>query len=107
MRRNAEQMVPYMWRRPSLICAFMLGESESMDDWYLTRQLADYLRQTLRDGVCVETETNRYLRCVNSVAIKAAEKHDVPVFVHSEEMKWGEKAFSTVEELNAERETKF
>lgn len=37
----------------------MLGESESMDDWYLTRQLADYLRQTLRGGVCVEMETNR------------------------------------------------
>lgn len=59
MRCDAEQMAPYMWRRPSLLCAFMLGESESMDDWYLTRQLADYLRQTLRDGVCAEMETNR------------------------------------------------
>lgn len=75
-------MVPYMWRRPSLICASMLGESESMDDWYLTRQLADYLRQALWDGVCVETQTNRYHCCVDSEAIKTGEKHDVSMFGH-------------------------
>lgn len=66
MSWNAEQMVPYMWRQPSLICAFMLGESGSMDDWYPTRQLADYLHLTPQGGVGVETETNRYHCCVDS-----------------------------------------
>lgn len=58
--------MPYMWHQPLLICAFMLGESGSMDDWYPTRQLADYLCQTPRDSVGVETETNCYHRCVDS-----------------------------------------
>lgn len=66
MSWNAEQMVPYMWRQPSLICAFMLGESGSMDDWYPTRQLADYLHLTPQGGVGVETETNCYHCCVDS-----------------------------------------
>lgn len=58
--------MPSMWRQPSPICAFMLAESGSMDDWYPTRQFADYLHQTPRDGVGGETEMNRYHRCVNS-----------------------------------------
>lgn len=76
-------MVPYMWRQPSLICAFMLGESGSMDDWYPTRQLADYLHLTPQDGVGVETETNRYHCCCDS----RGEKHNVSMFGHSEEAK--------------------
>lgn len=61
-------MVPYMWRRPSLICSFIPGESGSMDDWYPTRQLVDYLNQTPQDsvGVEMEMEMNRYHCCVDS-----------------------------------------
>lgn len=98
MRWNAEQMVPYMWRQPSLICAFMLGESGSMDDWYPTHQLADYLRQTLRDGVGVETERNRYNRCVDS-----RQERNTAFPCWDAAKKWnqrGEDSFGSVDEWN-------
>lgn len=58
--------MPYMCRQPLLVCAFKLGESRFMGDWYPTHQLADYLGQTLQEDVGVETEANRCHRCANS-----------------------------------------